>query len=160
MSIRINLAREADCEAIADMSRDYVEYGLPWSWTAMRIGRCVRNRECAVIAAREGRRCVGFAIMEFHDVHAHLSLLAIHPGYRRRGIARELVEWLEASSRIAGIFLVRLELRSDNAGAREFYERLGYERTGTTRNYYAGREDALRMERDLSILSQAGESSL
>ena len=94
----------------------------------------------------------GFAIMRFFDDRAHLNLLAVLPAYRGRGIGRELVEWLEACARTAGIFDVELELRSSNTSARSFYETLGYTLSGQVRGYYAGREDALRMQRDLSVL--------
>ena len=42
-----------------------------------------------------------------------------------------------------------LEVRADNAGARAFYERLGYRRLALLPGYYQGREDALRLERSL-----------
>jgi ribosomal-protein-alanine N-acetyltransferase len=64
-----------------------------------------------------------------------------------------MLEWLEASARTAGIFSVRLELRAANDAARKFYERLGYVQTGHKKAYYAGREDALRMLRDLAATS-------
>ena len=155
MSVRITLAKEADCAVIAEMSRRLIEFDLPWTWTESRVRYHLRNRECAVIVARIAGRVVGFAIMQFYDEHAHLNLLAVHPGYRHRGIGRTLVEWLEVSARTAGVFLVRLEVRADNEGARAFYSRLGYEKTGISPDYYAGREDALRMKRDLSIASAA-----
>jgi ribosomal protein S18 acetylase RimI-like enzyme len=160
MSYRIQLARERDCAPIADMSRRHVEHGLPWSWTESRVRYCLRNRECAVIVAREGRGIEGFAIMEFYDVHAHLNLLAVQPARRRCGVGRALVEWLEASSRVAGIFLVRLELRASNEAARAFYERLGYAPTGVSERYYAGNEDALRMQHDLAVRSTSRHQSL
>lgn len=155
MSIRISLARESDCAAIAQMSRHLIEYELPWTWTESRVRYHLRNRECAVIVARSGRRLAGFAIMQFYDAHAHLNLLAVHPGYRNRGVGASLVRWLEVSARTAGIFLVRLELRATNDGARAFYERLGYEHTGISPQYYDGREDALRMTHDLSLVRAA-----
>ena len=155
MSVRITLAKEADCGIIAEMSRRFIEFDLPWTWTESRVRYHLRNRECAVIVARLGSRTVGFAIMQFYDEHAHLNLLAVHPGYRSRGIGRALVEWLEVSARTAGVFLIRLELRAHNEGAREFYSRLGYSKTGISPDYYAGREDALRMTRDLSVVSAA-----
>jgi ribosomal protein S18 acetylase RimI-like enzyme len=153
MKISIGLARESDCALLADMSRYLIEDGLPWSWTESRVRHCVQNADCAVIVARDGRRTAGFAIMEFHDVHAHLSLLAVRRGYRRLGIGRRMVEWLESSARVAGTFLVRLELRSANEEARAFYRELGYRETGISPNYYAGQEDALRMTRDLTVVS-------
>lgn len=155
MGVRITLAKEADCAVIAEMSRRFIEFDLPWTWTEARVRYHLRHRDCAVIVARAGHRVVGFAIMQFYDEHAHLNLLAVHPGCRQRGVGRALVEWLEVSARTAGVFLVRLELRADNRGAQAFYARLGYAKTGVSRDYYAGREDALRMKRDLSIVSAA-----
>lgn len=137
------------------MSRKLVEYDLPWTWTQSRVRYHMRDRECAVIVARSGRTAVGFAIMQFYDEHAHLNLLAVHPGYQSLGVGRMLVEWLEESARTAGIFLVRLELRAVNEGALNFYERLGYEQTGVSPQYYDGREDAVRMTHDLSLVSAA-----
>jgi [ribosomal protein S18]-alanine N-acetyltransferase len=139
--------------AIAAMSRNLIEHGLAWSWDEGRVERCLRNRDCVVLAARDRRRVVGFAIMEFYAVHAHLNLLAVQPGYQRQGVGRQLVEWLEASARTAGIFKVNLELRATNAGALKFYEKLGYRTTGRKAAYYDGREDALRMLHDLTITS-------
>lgn len=149
--IRLSLARADDAPAIAAMSRLLIERGLAWSWNEERVERCLRNRDCVVLAARDRRRLVGFAIMEFYAIHAHLNLLAVQPGHQRHGIGRQLLDWLEASARTAGIFTVNLELRANNDDARRFYEKLGYRETGRKAGYYDGREDALRMTRDLSV---------
>jgi ribosomal protein S18 acetylase RimI-like enzyme len=150
-NVRIGLARADEIGAIASMSRQLIENGLPWSWDERRVGYCLKNRECIVLAARDRRRLVGFAIMEFYDEHAHLSLLAVQPGFQRQGLGRQLVEWLESSARTAGIFAVRLELRAGNDDARRFYERLGYLEAGRRPAYYGGREDAVRMTHDLAV---------
>ena len=113
----------------------------------------MRNRDCVVLAARDRRRVIGFAIMEFYAIHAHLNLFAVEPGYQRQGIGRQLLEWLEASARTAGIFKVHLELRANNDGARAFYEKLGYRSVGRKAAYYDGREDAVRMTHDLTVTS-------
>jgi ribosomal protein S18 acetylase RimI-like enzyme len=153
MSIRMKLARREDAAAIADMSRRFIEHGLPWSWDQARVARCIAHPECAVLTACDRRRLAGFAIMQYYDAHAHLSLLAVQPGSRHQGVGRSLVEWLEASARVAGTFIVRLELRATNPGAYAFYERLGYRETARRPGYYAGSEDALCMMRDLAVAS-------
>ena len=132
------------------MSRVLIEQGLPWSWTERRVERCIRHPECSVVTARDRGLIAGFAIMEFLDQDAHLSLLAVRPGYRQRGVGRRLLDWLESSARTAGIFLVRLELRESNDGARHFYAKLGYREVGKRRAYYSGREDAVLMTHDLA----------
>lgn len=151
-NVRITLARADDAPAIAEMSRRLIEAGLPWSWNESRVRHYVQHPECTVLTARDRRRLAGFAIMEFYDVHAHLSLLAVQPGYRKQGVGRLLLEWLESTARTAGIFTVNLELRASNDGALAFYRKLGYQELGTRRAYYAGREDAVRMSRDLTVM--------
>lgn len=151
--IRIGLARSDEAPAIAAMSRQLIEYGLAWSWDDERVERSLRNRDCVVLAARDRRRLAGFAIMEFYAVHAHLNLLAVRPGYQRQGLGRQLLDWLEASARTAGIFTVNLELRAANDGARLFYEKLGYRVVGHKARYYDGREDALHMTHELTVTS-------
>jgi len=152
MGIRLSLARRDDVTVIAQMSRRLIESGLPWSWTEQRVQRCIQNPDVAVLVAHSARRLAGFAIMEFLDDYAHLSLLAVQPGYRRTGIGSELVAWLEASARTAGTFIIRLELRDGNDAARRFYEKLGYTEVGRRKAYYAGLEDATRMTRDISVV--------
>lgn len=151
MNTKIGLARLDDAAAIAQASRLLVEYGLPWSWTEDRIARCIIRPECAVIVARDRRRFAGFAIMDFYDQHAHLSLLAVRPGYRQQGIGSRLVQWLESTARTAGIFDVRLELRARNHNAQRFYEKLGYSVVGQRTAYYAGVENASCMNHDLRV---------
>lgn len=155
MGIRLSLARPGDAATIAELSRRHVEAGLPWSWTEDRVARYIRHADCAVLTARDQRRLAGFAIMEFLDEHAHLSLLAVHPGYRRLGIGTELVQWLESSARTAGIFMIRLELRLDNDAAYAFYEKLGYREVGLRSAYYSGVEDARCMARDLAVAPES-----
>ena len=144
-SITFELAAEADALGIARMSRDLIETGLGWSWTATRVLRSIRDPEALVLVAREGRRIIGFAIMDFGEEAAHLALLAVDTSHRRRGIGRHLFGWLKESALTAGIAVVKLELRAGNVEAQHFYHCLGFEETGWTVGYYRRRETALRM---------------
>jgi ribosomal protein S18 acetylase RimI-like enzyme len=144
-SIAFTHAAEADALAIARMSRDLIETGLGWSWTATRVLRAIRDPEATVLVAREGRNIVGFAIMDFGDETAHLALLAVDPLHRRRNVGRRLFDWLKQSALTAGIALVKLELRANNMEAQQFYRRLGFNEVGWTVGYYQRRETALRM---------------
>ncbi len=57
--------------------------------------------------------------------------------------------WLEDSAETAGIVTVYLEVRAVNHGALGFYRRLGYEEIERVTGYYAGRETAVRMARNI-----------
>ncbi len=158
-AITIRLAEARDAQAIAMMSRDFVEAGLGWKYDAARVLRAIRDRETLAVVACEGARgagrgsITGFAIMEFGDERAHLVLLAVRPAHRRLGIGARLLDWMLQSARTAGMASVHLELRSANDAARRFYRAMGFYETVLVPGYYRGgegrKEGALRMLRVL-----------
>jgi ribosomal-protein-alanine N-acetyltransferase len=158
-AITIRLADPRDAQAIALMSRDFIESGLGWKYDAPRVLRAVRDRDTLAVVACEGAKSgakgaiTGFAIMEFGDERAHLMLLAVRPSQRRMGIGQRMLEWLLESARTAGMASVHLELRSSNDAARRFYRAMGFYETVLVPGYYRGgegrKEGALRMLRVL-----------
>lgn len=150
-AIHLTPARRGDVPRLAAMTRRLIESGLEPCWTVARIERQLRNPDSVVLSARAARDIAGFAIMQYGDDAAHLVLLAVQPAFRRNGIGRQLVAWLEDTARVAGTFTIRLEVRSGNATARAFYAALGYRESGHIRGYYQGLEDAIRLSRCLSV---------
>jgi len=149
--LAIQLARVPDACELAMMSRDLIEHGLGWSWTAPRIVRNIQSPDTLVITARVRAELAGFAIMYFAADHAHLNLLAVRPQSQRKGIGRRLIEWLEKSASTAGITDVYLEVRTQNMAARNFYRALGYVEFEEIRGYYNRVETAVRMVHDLRV---------
>jgi ribosomal protein S18 acetylase RimI-like enzyme len=145
----LRLATRADAPGIAALSRDRIEQGLGWSWTAPRVQRSIRDPATNVLVAHHAGRMLGFGIMKYHDDEAHLLLLAVHPRASRRGVGSALVTWLERSARAAGIGQVYLEARLANGAARAFYARLGYREIQTLPGYYQGVEACVRLAKDL-----------
>ncbi len=151
--LSLRLARTADAVSIANLSRDLIEYGLRWRWTPERVAASIHARNVNVLVARVHDSMAGFAIMRYGDDDAHLDLLAVALAYRRAGVGRRLLQWLEKCAVVAGTFNVALEVREGNQGARLFYERMGYRTLAHLPGYYQGIEAALRMGRDLSCRS-------
>jgi ribosomal protein S18 acetylase RimI-like enzyme len=86
-SPRIRLATPADAYEIAVMSRYLVEVGLRgWSWPPERVTKAIRARSTVVLVGEIHSHLIGFAIAEFGEVQAHLSLLAVKPSHQRCGI--------------------------------------------------------------------------
>jgi [ribosomal protein S18]-alanine N-acetyltransferase len=152
-NLSLRLARTSDATTIADLSRDLIEYGLRWRWTPVRVTASIDAPNVNVLVACIHDRIVGFAIMRYGDDDAHLDLLAVASSYRRLGLGRQLVEWLEKCAVVAGIFTVDLEVRASAKGAQLFYERVGYRPLAQLPGYYQGIEAGIRMGRDLSFRS-------
>ncbi len=146
----IRLATPADSYEIAVMSRCLIEIGLRgWTWHPARVARAIHARDTTVLVAESARHRIAFAIMEFSDVSAHLSLLAVKPTHQRCGIGRRMMAWLEEAALTAGITTISLELRTNNFAARCFYKILGFSEAKYIPGYYRGVETALRMTRDI-----------
>jgi ribosomal-protein-alanine N-acetyltransferase len=159
-TVQLRPARLEEARLLALMSRDWIETGLPWRWRTPQILRRIHDPESEVVVAREGHRAIGFAVMEFRfrEREAHLLLLAVGPEQRRRGVGRELVDWLATLARAGGVERIVLEVRASRPGAREFYRRLGYRELGRLPSYYQGREDAIRVGADLRPLARRADS--
>jgi len=150
--MNIQLATTKDARDIAKMSRDYIEEGLGWFWNEARVINSIREPEAIVAVAKKGDILTGFSIMLFKESAAHLSLLAVKPKYRRLGIGKELIIWLEESAKTAGIFHLSLEVRKNNNIAQEFYKALGYKQDKIIEGYYQKKEAAVKMCKDISVI--------
>lgn len=139
------LARVSDAKAIANMSRDLIETGLPWRWQPPRVEIKIRDPEVMVLVVETRIEIAGFGIMEFGPDRAHLSLFAVREAHRRTGVGRALLSWLTESALTAGMTQISLEVRERNAGAQAFYHSMGYRNVKTLDGYYEGREAALQM---------------
>ena len=87
-------------------------------------------------AAQPTPLLAGFCIVHVEDRTAYIVTLDVAPAFRRRGLARRLMTEVEARARAPAHAQMALHVFTGNAGAMQFYESLGYNRTGRTENFY------------------------
>ena len=143
--VAVRLARAADAVDIAAMSRDYIEDGLPWTWTAGRVEAAIREADINVVVAGERRAISAFGIMSYPDDDAHLLLFAVRRNQRRRGVGSAVLRWLEEAADTAGAKRIRVECRRDNGAARNFYCEHGYQELSITTKFYRGLKDGIHL---------------
>jgi ribosomal-protein-alanine N-acetyltransferase len=136
----IEFARASDVDEISGLSRDYIEYGLRRKYTPERIRGLIEDTSKNIIVARNNEKLLGFGIMTYRNNDANLDLLAVKQNYRRRGVARSIVEWLIEVALEAGVHSVYVQVRKFNTGAVEFYRKLSFEQIDEFAGYYQGKE--------------------
>ena len=95
---------------------------------------------------------VGYAMLLFNvgTSLARLYSIAVLPEYQGQGLGSELLNLAEEKAREHDCIGLRLEVRSDNGNAIGIYEKHGYKRIGSAKNYYEDGMDAVRMEKNLA----------
>jgi diamine N-acetyltransferase len=80
-----------------------------------------------------GETPVGYVILtfgfsfEFHGRDAFIDELYVEPEFRRQGIGRRVMQFVEDRARELGVTAVHLEVDDGNDPASELYRRTGYE---------------------------------
>ena len=78
--------------------------------------------------------------------------VAVHPEYRRQGIAEGLVLQLVQALKENGNACLTLEVRASNAPAIALYKKLDFQEVGRRPNYYRNpKEDALILRKEWQI---------
>ena len=89
-------------------------------------------------------KIIGMACLWSIVDEAHITLLAIHPDYRRQGLGQLLLFKLLEDAISRGLAWSTLEVNANNSAAVNLYQKYGFQIAGKRKNYYqpAG-DDAL-----------------
>jgi ribosomal-protein-alanine N-acetyltransferase len=126
-------------------------FTMPWS-RAMFVSELTTTRQAHLLLARVGAgagEAVGYIGYRVVLDEMHIVLVAVHPDWRRRGIARTMLLEAMEQARRASCTKATLEVRVSNTAAQQLYYRLGFAPVGTRPRYYRRpTEDALILWRD------------
>jgi tRNA threonylcarbamoyladenosine biosynthesis protein TsaE len=78
-----------------------------------------------VLAELDGKPVAAARVLVFDD-HLHLRRLAVHPGFRRVGLASSVICWLHDKASQLGKDHMSLGVRKALPSNRSLYEKLGY----------------------------------
>jgi len=107
-------------------------------WTAKQVlSELERTASTIYLASARGHIC-GLAIVMRAADEADLLLMAVHPRFRRQGVARKLLDSLTVKLRKSGVIKLSLEVRSTNSSAIRLYQQTGFEMTSVRKGYYRG----------------------
>jgi ribosomal-protein-alanine N-acetyltransferase len=132
----------ADLRAVSLL--DKLSFNQPWPPNAFEIELENPGARCWV--AEVDDLVVGALVLWRVLDEAELATLAVRPDFRRRGIARVLLQTALDSAYAEGARICQLEVRAGNEAAQKLYESFGFAVVGRRLRYYRDNgEDALLM---------------
>ncbi len=131
---------------------DVISFSLPWPERSFRyeLTENPSSRMWVVESAGEtGKRVIGMLGLWLIVDEVHIGTLAVHPDYRRQGIAQKLLITSLLKACTEGASKAYLEVRKGNLAAQALYTKFGFKITGIRPRYYSDNgEDALMMTLD------------
>lgn len=140
--IFIREMRESDIHEVLEI--EHMSFNTPWSETTF-YNEIYHPFSIARVAFA-GEKLVGYICANQIIDEGHILNLAVHPDYRRRGIASALVEDILKELKDCACRVLYLEVRISNHAARKLYEGFGFKVVGIRKCYYVSPvEDAVVM---------------
>ena len=121
-------------------------------WSQQSIASELHNPLSLWLVAQEGQTLLGYVGSQTCLDETDMMNVAVHPNFRRQGVARALILALTEELKKRGSHCLTLEVRASNDPARALYESLGFVLAGTRQNYYhKPKEDALILRKEGEI---------
>lgn len=147
LEICIREMQFGDLHAVSEI--DQLSFSAPWPKNSFRSELENPASLCRVaeaLFAGGAKQIVGAMVTWIIVDEAHISTLAVHPAYRRQGIARRMMlDTLGICSR-KGVLTATLEVRAGNIPAQNLYRGFGFHIVAVQSGYYSdNHEDAYIM---------------
>ncbi len=137
---------DADIDAVTAL--EVLIFPDPWPRSAF-VEQLKDDTWGALVAEADGQ-IIGYACYLLAHNESHLTNIGVVPDWRRKSVARQLLERILGIVTERGCDILLLEVRPSNADARAFYAKHGFRELYRRPNYYRRPvEDALVLVRYL-----------
>jgi ribosomal-protein-alanine N-acetyltransferase len=142
MDLVIDFIKEEDIDDILDIS----SLSFAISWSKDSYIQELTNPIARYLVVKIDNKTVGFIGTWIILDEAHITNIAIHPNYRKQGIASELLTKFLNYCKGQGCRAFTLEVRSGNKAAQALYKKYNFKEAGIRKGYYEdNKEDAIIM---------------
>lgn len=127
-----------------------ISFNDPWSLNS--IASELQNPLAYWLVAVSDEQVMGYVGSQTVMGETDMMNIAVHPNFRRQGIAEALVSALVDDLKSQGSHCLTLEVRASNEPAKKLYEKLGFLLIGKRPKYYRNpREDSLILRKEWEV---------
>jgi [ribosomal protein S18]-alanine N-acetyltransferase len=155
VTMRVREAASRDLARILEIER--LCFAQPWSLESFKRELMLPfSRILVAVGAdgKDGSQAAGFLCRWLVADECHVLNVAVHPDWRRCGVATLLIQEAIIEAKAKRSRFVTLEVRRSNLAARNLYRKLKFEEHRLRHNYYGPGEDAIVMELNLAAVGQ------
>ena len=144
------ITKMCECHVAQVAELEKICFSDPWSEKS--VASELNNPLALWLVAEENDRVAGYIGSQTVVGETDMMNVAVHPDFRRKGIAEELVVSLVEELKKLESHCLTLEVRASNEPAKQLYEKLGFQQVGCRKNYYRNpKEDALILRKEWEI---------
>ena len=119
------------------------------AWSEKSVTSELTNSLSLWLVADDNGRVAGYVGSQTVMDETDMMNVAVHPDYRKQGIATALIVGLVGELRKKGSHCLTLEVRASNENAISLYRKLDFQQIGLRKNYYHNpKEDALILRKE------------
>jgi len=130
--ITIREMKPSDVETIAELEKKI----FPDPWARSAFEELLNEDSWNALVAETDGRIIGYACFYFVDIEAHLANIGVVEEYRRKSVAKRLLETILRRASENNCEYVILEVRPSGTAARAFYKKHGFEILYRRPEYY------------------------
>lgn len=127
----------ADIPIVVDIDR--MSFPVPWPERSYQF-ELTKNPSASLLVAEirteYGKKIIGYIGYWLLADEVHISTIAVHTGYRSKGVGAQLLEAALLQAREKGASLATLEVRETNEHALALYWNYGFHQSGIRTSYY------------------------
>lgn len=131
---------EADLEEVSAIEHECFTH--PWSFDSIKAEH--QKDDSFLFTAKDDEEIIGYIGLNVVLDEGYLLNVAVKKEYRKKGVATKLFDELFNLAEIKKLSFITLEVRESNSSAIKLYEKLGFDKIATRKDYYnSPKENAL-----------------